>query len=147
MVLCMPAAVMARASISPTRVKTGSPLNPCGDPPGGVGAALSPADSRGRGAAEPGSADFWRSGHPRWQHHPGRSGVPVPASRTTHCSTQPMPNARRIIAHGFRNPFRFTTRPGTDELWIGDVGWNDWEEINRVINPTAGGGELRVAML
>jgi PKD repeat protein len=29
-----------------------------------------------------------------------------------------------------RNPFRFTTRPNTDELWVGDVGWNDWEEIN-----------------
>jgi PKD repeat protein len=39
-------------------------------------------------------------------------------------------NARRIIAHGLRNPFRFTTRPGTNELWIGDVGWSTWEEIN-----------------
>jgi PKD repeat protein len=47
------------------------------------------------------------------------------------------PNARRIIAHGLRNPFRFTPRPGTDELWIGDVGWNDWEEIDVVPNPTA----------
>jgi PKD repeat protein len=35
-----------------------------------------------------------------------------------------------------RNPFRFTTRPGTNELWVGDVGWNDWEEINRVVAPT-----------
>jgi PKD repeat protein len=37
-----------------------------------------------------------------------------------------------------RNPFRFTFRPGTSELWIGDVGWNDWEEINRITTPTAG---------
>ena len=36
------------------------------------------------------------------------------------------PNVRRIIAHGLRNPFRITTRPGTNELWVGDVGWNLW---------------------
>ncbi len=41
----------------------------------------------------------------------------------------------RIIAHGFRNPFRFTIRPGTNELWVGDVGYNTWEEINRIANP------------
>ena len=28
-----------------------------------------------------------------------------------------------------------TQRPGTDELWIGDVGWGTWEEINRVVSP------------
>ncbi len=39
-------------------------------------------------------------------------------------------NARRIIAYGLRNPFRITTRPGTNEVWLGDVGWNEWEEIN-----------------
>ena len=47
------------------------------------------------------------------------------------------PNARRIVAYGLRNPFRITTRPGTNEVWIGDVGWNDWEEIDRLVSPTA----------
>jgi glucose/arabinose dehydrogenase/PKD repeat protein len=46
------------------------------------------------------------------------------------------PNARRIIAYGLRNPFRVTFRPGTNELWVGDVGWNTWEEINRIPNVT-----------
>lgn len=23
-------------------------------------------------------------------------------------------------------------RPGTGELWVGDVGWGAWEEVNRV---------------
>ena len=36
-----------------------------------------------------------------------------------------------------RNPFRFAVRPGTGEVWIGDVGWNTWEEINRIQSPTA----------
>jgi hypothetical protein len=45
------------------------------------------------------------------------------------------PNKRRIVAYDLRNPFRFTQRPGADELWIGDVGWNTWEEINRVVTP------------
>jgi glucose/arabinose dehydrogenase len=45
-------------------------------------------------------------------------------------------NAARIVAEGLRNPFRFTFRPGTSELWIGDVGWDTWEEINRMTSPT-----------
>ena len=43
----------------------------------------------------------------------------------------PDPNARRIVATGLRNPFRFALRPGTNDLWIGDVGWRTWEEIDR----------------
>eukprot|EP00899_Mesostigma_viride_P019317 jgi/Mesvir1/27387/Mv07191-RA.1 len=45
---------------------------------------------------------------------------------------------KRIVAHGMRNPFRMTARPGTNpaEIWIADVGWNAWEEINVVKNPT-----------
>ncbi len=49
-------------------------------------------------------------------------------------------NARRIVAYGLRNPFRFIFRPGTEELWIGDVGWNGYEEIDRLVDsapPTA----------
>ena len=42
------------------------------------------------------------------------------------------------MAHGLRNPFRFTTRPGTSEIWVGDVGFGTWEEINRIVNPTDG---------
>jgi glucose/arabinose dehydrogenase len=48
------------------------------------------------------------------------------------------PNARRIVAYGLRNPFRFTFRPGAGDLWIGDVGESTWEEINRV--PAIGEG-------
>ncbi|MEL6893773.1 MAG: Calx-beta domain-containing protein, partial [Actinomycetota bacterium] len=47
----------------------------------------------------------------------------------------PDPNVARIVAYGLRNPYRTAIRPGTDELWVGDVGWNDWEEINVVDAP------------
>ena len=52
----------------------GNPLNPCGDPPGGVGATLTPAHRRGRGAAQPGPAHQRRPGLPGREHHPGRPG-------------------------------------------------------------------------
>jgi len=47
-------------------------------------------------------------------------------------ASSPDPMARRIVAYGLRNPFRFAFRPGTSEIWTGDVGWGTWEEINRV---------------
>ncbi len=51
-------------------------------------------------------------------------------------ASNPNVNAQRIIAYGLRNQFRFAFRPGTNELWAGDVGWNTWEEINRIPNAT-----------
>ena len=48
-------------------------------------------------------------------------------------------NAKRIVAAGLRNPFRFAIRPDTDEVWVGDVGWGKWEEIDRIADP---GGSL-----
>jgi glucose/arabinose dehydrogenase len=43
----------------------------------------------------------------------------------------------RVFAYGLRNPFRFSLPPGTNNrLYIGDVGWKMWEEIN-----VADGGE------
>jgi glucose/arabinose dehydrogenase len=113
----------------------GSPLNPCGDPPGGVGATLTPPTAEG-GALR--SQDLRTMGDPT-----SLDGSVIRVDPTTGAALPDNPlagssdsNARRIIAHGMRNPFRFTFRPGTSELWIGDVGWNEWEEINRVLSPT-----------
>lgn len=40
------------------------------------------------------------------------------------------PGARpEIWAYGFRNPWRFTVAPGTDQILCGDVGWELWELI------------------
>jgi hypothetical protein len=40
-----------------------------------------------------------------------------------------------IIAYGLRNPYRMTVHPVTGEVWIGDVGWGIWEEIDRIPDP------------
>ena len=43
------------------------------------------------------------------------------------------PNSVRskVYAYGLRSPFRFTNKPGTSEVYIGDVGAAKFEEINR----------------
>lgn len=41
-----------------------------------------------------------------------------------------VPDARgEIFAYGFRNPWRFTIVPGTDQIICGDVGWELWELV------------------
>jgi PKD repeat protein len=43
----------------------------------------------------------------------------------------------RILAYGLRNPFRFAVHPTRNDVWIADVGWDQWEEINRIPYPFA----------
>jgi glucose/arabinose dehydrogenase len=118
----------------------GNPLNPCGDPPGGVGAQLSPPTAEG-GALR--SQDLRTPFDPLHPSDPTSldgailrlnpdTGQGMPDNPLAGSSD---PNERRIIAHGLRNPFRITIRPGTSEVWFGDVGWNTWEEINRIADP------------
>ncbi len=108
----------------------GAPLNPCGDPPGGVGATLTPPTAEGgalrsQDVRTPIDATSLDGAILRLDPATG-------AALPDNPSTSSDPNAKRIIAHGLRNPFRITVRPGTSEVWAGDVGWNTWEEINRV---------------
>jgi glucose/arabinose dehydrogenase len=112
----------------------GNPLNPCGDPPGGIGGSMTPPTAEG-GALR--SQDLRSAGDPvtldgavlRVDPATGAGLPDNPLAGST------IPNARRIVAYGLRNPFRITVRPGTSEIWIGDVGWNLWEEINRLVVP------------
>ena len=105
----------------------GQPLNPCGDPPGGVGAALTPPTAQG-GALR--SLDLTTPSTPTNPDPVGLDGTILRVDPATGAglpdnplASSSDPNARRIVAHGLRNPFRFTMRPGTNEVWLGDVGW------------------------
>jgi glucose/arabinose dehydrogenase len=114
---------------------TPTPANPCGDPPGAVGTALKTPTAEG-GALR--SQSLRRNtGDPvllngailRVDPATGAALPDNPLASSTDA------NARRIVDYGMRNPFRFTIRPGTNDLWIGDVGWADWEEINHDSDP------------
>ncbi|HET9613196.1 MAG TPA: NPCBM/NEW2 domain-containing protein, partial [Candidatus Limnocylindrales bacterium] len=116
---------------------TGSPTpkNPCGDPPGGVGGSMTAPTAEG--------------GALRSQSVRRPAGQPVrlngtlirinPATGAAAADNplvgNPDANARRVVGYGFRNPFRFTFRPGTNEVWLGDVGADTWEEIDRIVDP------------
>jgi glucose/arabinose dehydrogenase len=39
-------------------------------------------------------------------------------------------NRSKIWAYGLRNPFRLVVRPGSSTPYVGDVGWDSFEEIN-----------------
>ncbi|WP_051765090.1 PQQ-dependent sugar dehydrogenase [Saccharothrix syringae] len=106
--------------------------NPCADPPSPAGTNLTAPTARGgalrsqsvrRPSGEPVTLDgtIIRIDPDTGAGLPGN-----PFASSTDA------NARRVIAYGMRNQFRFGFRPGTEELWAGDVGWNTWEEINRV---------------
>src|SRR5918997_797427 len=112
----------------------GDPLNPCGDPPGSAGTTLTPPTAEG-GALR--SQDLRTRGDPvsldgAILRVDPASGAALP---TNPLAGNADSNSRRVIAYGLRNPFRFTIRPDTSEVWLGDVGWNDWEEINRIAAP------------
>ena len=114
-------------------VDDGSTGNPCGDPPG-EGGALRSQDLRTGGDPTGLDGTVIRIDSDTGAAAPGN---PLAGS--------PDPNARRIIAYGLRNPFRFAARSapgGGTELFVLDVGWFDVEEINhiRVGGPVANFG-------
>ena len=115
--------------------QAGSPVNPCGDP-GMVNGTMTPPTAEGGSLR---SQDLRTPGDPVTldgtviRVDPA-SGAAAPGNPNASATD---PNAARIVAYGLRNPFRMVLRPGTDELWVGDVGNVTWEEINRL--PLPGG--------
>ena len=114
-----------------------TPANACGDPPVPVNGDQDPPTAEGgalrsqsfrRPAGEPVTPRRLdhprrpRTPEPRHARQPGR-GDPNP----TAAASSPTGSATRSASPGDRAP---------DELWMGDVGWNTWEEINRLPDTT-----------
>jgi glucose/arabinose dehydrogenase len=49
------------------------------------------------------------------------------------------PAQRKVVALGLRNPYRFSFDRATGDLYLGDVGQNDWEEIDYLPRARLGG--------
>jgi glucose/arabinose dehydrogenase len=105
--------------------QSGNPLWPDQRSPAGAGGSLR---AQGLEDAAAYTGDIWLDGTIIRIDPATGAGAP---GNPLCCGTATL-NASRIVAYGLRNPFRFTFRPGTDEVWIGDVGENVWEEINRI---------------
>jgi glucose/arabinose dehydrogenase/PKD repeat protein len=112
--------------------------NPGGDPPVPAGGTQTPPTAEGGSLR---AQDLRSPGDPV-----GLNGSVIRVDRATGAAlpdnpfySSSDPNARRIIAYGFRNPFRITVRPGTRELWVGDVGWTIFDEIVRIPDPARTG--------
>jgi glucose/arabinose dehydrogenase len=115
----------------------GDQANPCADPPGTAGTKLTPPTAEGGSLR---SQSALRTDGPTLLNG---SVIRIDPSTGLGAPVNPYAgnadaNKARLLAFGFRNPFRFTTRPGTNELWVGDVGNVTWEEIDRIPDTTAG---------
>lgn len=116
-----------------------TPKNPCGDPPSGVSGDQTAPTAEGGSLR---SQDLLTPGDP--VSYDGTiirvdpiTGYALPSNPLYDDgqSAGNQPDEARIIAYGLRNPYRIVAQPGSDDLWIGDVGWNNWDEVNRIDDP------------
>jgi glucose/arabinose dehydrogenase len=109
----------------------GNPVpNPCGDPPSPKGTALSPPSAEG-GALRSQNLELLNGKILRIDPDTGAALPTNPLASSLDANT------RRIVASGFRNPFRFEFDPVTDELYVANVGSSEIEEIDRLETPPA----------
>jgi glucose/arabinose dehydrogenase len=110
----------------------GTPPNPCGDAPTPAGTAPSAAqrhEAQG-GALRSQNMDLLSGAILRID--PDTGGA-FPGNQFFGSGN---PNEERTVAKGFRNPFRFTFDPTTGEIYSGNVGSSEIEEIDRFEAPS-----------
>ena len=109
-----------------------TPANPCGDPPFPVGTPQTKPTAEG--GALRSQSHLRTAGQPRVLNGALLRVDPAtgdaPPDNPLFSSSDP--NEQRIVGYGFRNPFRMIVRPGTNDVYVADVGWNTWEEVNRL---------------
>lgn len=108
-----------------------TPPNPCNDRPGARGTALTAATSAGGALRAQAVRTAPAKGFVSWDG----AILRIDPDTGLAAAGNPLLNNGiagddRIVAYGLRNPFRFAFRPGTNQLWLGDVGWGAWEETN-----------------
>ena len=113
-----------------------TPANPCGDPPFPVGTPQT--KPTGEGGALRAQSPRRTAGEPRVLNG---SVLRLDPSNGLAAPDNPMIgsadlNEQRILGYGFRNPFRMIVRPNTNEVWVADVGWNTWEELDKIPDAT-----------
>lgn len=111
--------------------------NQCGDPPGGE--ALTPPSAEGGSLR---SQDLFT---PYPADPTGLAGTLIRIDPDTGAGlpgnprySSPDANERRIVAYGFRNPFRFAIDAEREEVFVNNVGNGTDEEIDRIaLTPSA----------
>jgi glucose/arabinose dehydrogenase len=72
-------------------------------------------------------------------HAPGKEYAIPESNPYAPGGVEPGAGLPEIWAYGLRNPWRFSFDRGTNDLYIGDVGQNAWEEIDRQPGGSRGG--------
>ncbi len=111
-----------------------TPANPCGDPPFPIGTPQTKPTARG--GALRSQSPRRPAGEPRLLNGSilrvdPATGLAAPDNPFV-LSGSTDANEQRVIGYGLRNPFRMIVKPGTNDVWIADVGWGAWEELNRI---------------
>ena len=112
-----------------TLAGTPTPVNPCNDPyPGQVQATAEGGMLRSQDVRTQGDPTGLDGAIIRIDPATGNAPADNPLKNVAGADS----NTKRMIATGFRNPFRITFRPGHSDLYVGDVGNGTWEEVDRV---------------
>ena len=88
---------------------------------------------------DPGSGSAFRSqgSLPDGIHPPPYTSSPYRDGVILRIAAPITPNPSvTVVAYGFRNPFRFARMPGTNDLYVGNVGWGTWEAIDQISTST-----------
>jgi glucose/arabinose dehydrogenase len=109
----------------------GTPANPCGDAPSAKGVAPTEAERHAAKGGSLRSQNLELLNGAILRVNPD-TGAPFPGNPLIGSGNA---NAERTVAKGFRNPFRYTFDPKTGEIYTGNVGSSEIEEIDRFQAP------------